>query len=297
MSAQGPSNPPLGDRARMAEALASLKEGLRDTADPLYDGWKLRPRAPAGSEPQKPAPQAPPRPAPSAPKAAALAEAGETIDISVEETPDGTPAAAAAPSIAPLVSDAEPATPLDDWFDDGAVTQDPLIEVVDEEEEPLPATGRRQSVQTDTVRVRIVRYQHFPRWALVIAAALVLFALSALVLRASVFPRSATHAAQAVLTVETPRSSPVITSERGPGAPSVSEEAALRAVPAPARPRAANAPSAESAPAAAALVPDPLRASNNPPPATASSSNTAVKVPPSPKRRPGGHDFFRDPGF
>jgi hypothetical protein len=32
----------LTDRPKMAEALASLKEGLSETDDPLYDGWKLR---------------------------------------------------------------------------------------------------------------------------------------------------------------------------------------------------------------------------------------------------------------
>jgi hypothetical protein len=296
MSGQGSSNPPLGDRARMAEALASLKEGLRDTADPLYDGWKLRPRAPTASESPKPAPQAPPRPAPSAPKVDSLADTAETIDISLEGTPDGTPVSGAAPSIAPLVSDAELATPLDEWFDDGVATQDALIEVVDEEE-PVPPTGRRSSVQTDTVRVRVVRYQHFPRWALIIAAALVLFALSALVLRASVFPRPRSRAVQAVLTGETPHPASATTSERGHGAASVSEEATLPAVAAPPRSRPANAPFAESATAAAALVPDSLPASNSPPSATASASNTALKVPSSPKRRPGGHDFFRDPGF
>src|SRR5436190_634784 len=32
----------LTDRPKMAEALASLKEGLGEADDPLYDGWKLR---------------------------------------------------------------------------------------------------------------------------------------------------------------------------------------------------------------------------------------------------------------
>jgi hypothetical protein len=32
----------LADRPKMAEALASLKEGLAENDDPFYDGWKLK---------------------------------------------------------------------------------------------------------------------------------------------------------------------------------------------------------------------------------------------------------------
>src|SRR5262245_2422216 len=35
----------LGDRPKLAEALATLKEGLGEKDDPFYDGWKRRPGA------------------------------------------------------------------------------------------------------------------------------------------------------------------------------------------------------------------------------------------------------------
>ena len=84
----------LTDRPKMAEALASLKEGLGESDDPLYDGWKLRKGA------------------------------GDAADNRVA-VGEGHP------------SDAE---------------------------------------ATDTVPVRVVRYLVFPKWAIVVAAALLVFA-------------------------------------------------------------------------------------------------------------------------
>ena len=296
MSTQGPSNP-AGDRPRMAEALASLKEGLRDTADPLYDGWKLRPRAPASPHPQIPAPEAAPRPASTARDAAIAppADAGETIEITLEGTPDGTPVSSGEPAMSGGESDGEPETPrLDAWFDQGLATQDELIEVL--HEEAAPAADRRPSVQTDTVRVRIIRYQHFPRWALIAAAALLVFAVSVLVLRVS-FPRQSAGSTHVGLAAETASLLP--TAERArfaSGSVAIAPSVAV-----PPRSGSRSSPASEATPLAAAaeLVPlSQVSSSSGQPSAGGSASPAAVKMPASsPKRRPGGHDFFRDPGF
>jgi hypothetical protein len=82
------------DRPKMAEALASLKEGLGENDDPLYDGWKLR---------------------------------------------------------------------------NGAGAADNNLEAARE-------AASVEGDATDTVPVRVVRYPVFPRWALLLAAALVAFA-------------------------------------------------------------------------------------------------------------------------
>jgi len=84
----------LTDRPKMAEALASLKEGLSESDDPLYDGWKLRKGA------------------------------GDAAD-----------------NRAAVVEGQHP-----------------------------------DAEATDTVPVRVVRYVVFPKWAIVLAAALVVFA-------------------------------------------------------------------------------------------------------------------------
>jgi hypothetical protein len=84
----------VADRPKMAEALASLKEGLAENDDPFYDGWKLR------------------------------------------------NASGAAP-------------------DNLAATRD---------------AAQPEHDATDTVPVRVVRYPVFPRWAIILAVALVAFA-------------------------------------------------------------------------------------------------------------------------
>ena len=91
----------LNDRPKMAEALASLKEGLGDKDDPFYDGWKLRKGAGDAAD--------------------NLAAAGEAT----QSEGDGT----------------------------------------------------------DTVPVRVVRYLVFPKWAIMLAAALVAFAVMVTVVR------------------------------------------------------------------------------------------------------------------
>jgi len=91
----------LADRPKMAEALASLKEGLNESDDPLYDGWKLRKGAGDAAD-----------------NRAAVSEGHH--------------------------SDAE---------------------------------------ATDTVPVRVVRYVVFPKWAIMLAAALVVFAAIVTVFR------------------------------------------------------------------------------------------------------------------
>lgn len=301
MSAQGPSNP-FGDRPRMAEALASLKEGLRDTADPLYDGWKLRPRAPGLAHPQTPLVENVSRPAhdPNGAAADLLADAGDTIEITLDESAGDTPISETEPETPRLSDDDRPAKPpLNDWLGDGLPTEVQLIEALNEE--GAPTIERRLSVQTDTVRVRIVRYQHFPRWALIAAAALLVFALSVLVLRAS-FLRQSARSTRAVLTSETPTTSTALADRARFAAPRAVVAPSPPTVATPARTGARVSPSASAE--AAPPLPAELGTKSSPhasissPPPVVSASPPAAKIPtPSSRRRPAGHDFFRDPGF
>jgi hypothetical protein len=300
MSAQGPSNP-LGDRPRMAEALASLKEGLRETADPLYDGWKLRPRTPGSANPQASPVQnaAPPSRADEDSASAPLDDAGETIEITMGG-PDETPSDDTANARRRSGDDAEPETPrVGDRPGDGLSTQVPLIEGLIED--AAPTVERRSSVQADTVRVRIIRYQPFPKWALVAVAALVVFAVCVIALRAS-FPRESTHASRSVLASEVPTKVSAATAGRtGFSAARATVAPLPPTVPAPSRSAARSAAITDHAPAA---PPSPREAPPRPtaaivsPPAVAPSPPPASKTPSSaPRRRPAGHDFFRDPGF
>lgn len=263
MSGQGPSNP-LGARPRMAKALASLNEGLRESADPLYDGWKLRQRLPgAANAPGRPVEGAPPS---NVRGGDPVADAGQTIDITLD-TLDGTPgetrrveAQAQMPASSVVLVDDLPTQ-------DELPTEDQLIEVT--EGEVVSAAAHRTSVQTDTVRVRVIRYQPFPRWALVVAAALLVFAASLFALRTSL-PHEKTPAERAVPANE------VATTLPAPIAESPWPEPAPRI-----EPGFGPAPR-----------PD-LR-----PPIAVSALPPAGKMPTSsPRRRPGGSDFFRDPGF
>jgi hypothetical protein len=297
MSAQGPSNP-LGNRPRMAEALASLKEGLRDTADPLYDGWKLRPRAP---EPNPPV-QHPPRliyPA-SEFSDGPLADTGDTIDITIDGAPDKVSLTDAEPETPRLGGDSDPGTPrFDDWSADDLPTQEQLIEALNEE--AAPAAQRRPSVQTDTVRVRIIRYQPFPRWALVAVAALLVFAVSVVVLRAS-FLRQSARSTRSVLTTET---APNLTASKTDRPRFAASNAAVAAPPPslvmPAGSAArSSSPIAQAVPTAATRLEPSSRSPTTTQslPMSASAPAPAVKIPSSSqKRRAGGQEFFRDPGF
>jgi hypothetical protein len=260
MSGEGPSNP-LGHRPRMAEALASLKEGLRDTADPLYDGWRLQRRTSNADA------------RPPIASSGSVPDPGETIDISLDESDEMPITDAATESSAPVTF---PDASLEDAFpteEGGIIIEEELIE-------PLgasPAVASRPSVQTDTVRVRVIRYQPFPRWALVVAAALVVFAVSLVAMRGSL-PLANSRSTRSVLASEVPSDLPI------------SSPAVATAPPAAARP--ADTPSAAPPPLPA------LEATTEPSPVPVQAPAPAGKMPSAPaRRRPGTHDFFRDPGF
>jgi hypothetical protein len=286
----------------MAEALASLKEGLRETADPLYDGWKLRPRTPGSANPQASAlpDAAPPSNGDEGSESDPLGDAGETIDVTLGE-PDETPSDDTANARRrPDDEDLEPNTPrVGDWQGEGLSTQVPLIEGLIEDGPTVER--RRPSVQTDTVRVRIIRYQPFPKWALIAVAALVVFAVCVIALRAS-FPRESTHASRSVLASEVPSKVSGASADRaGLSAKRSTVAPSPPAVPSRSAARSASSAIGDNAPPAA---PSPREATSRPtsaivsPPAAAPSPPPANKTPaPAPKRRPVGHDFFRDPGF
>ncbi|HKQ69595.1 MAG TPA: hypothetical protein VJT73_09660 [Polyangiaceae bacterium] len=207
LSSRGSADKPV-DRPKMAEALASLKEGLSDSDDPLYDGWKHKKGAGHAAD-----------------------NAGAAALDTTLDTPD--PAA--------LLS--------------GAPTAD---------------EGPRPSVDSvDTVPVHVIRYPVFPRWAAVVAVALLLFAMSA-----------------AILVIGT--RSPTARGIDGP-TPTVSASAALaKPVPSVVVPTAASARVAvvDAAPAFSAppraLVGKPARP-------TTRTKDDRVRAP--------DPSFFRDPGF
>ena len=288
MSPPGPPNP-HDDRPRMAEALASLKEGLRDTADPLYDSWKLRPRpstSPAGEAQPEIAPRVN-RPAPSP-----VTEI--EIDISIDGTPDQTPAIAPGPETATKGEMGEASA--EEAFFNGARR----VESTEASAETTADPPTRSSVQADTVRVRVIRYQPFPHWAIVVAAALWVFAASLFVLRVGL-PLSATRATQTVLADETASEDEAVALAPPVPAPPVAvpdpaaSTAAPLAVPAVSA-AGANAPALSWQSGAESEFEDPpapnRAAASVPPP------SPAAKIPDAPpRRRRGARDFFRDPGF
>ena len=305
MSGRGPSDP-LGDRPRMAEALASLKEGLRETADPLYDSWKLRQAATDrpvvldvdGDAARVEGANAAVRPAaaPGSPKAGG-ANIAEAIDIALEGTP---PETASAGSLSEAAAGDAPSA-------DGLPTEELVVEFDEEFEKPEePTLARRpsgSSVQADTVRVRVIPYRPFPRWALVVAASLAVFAISLVALRASL-PGDSTRVSRPVLASEVPAASPATPSTRS-AFPALKATLALA-------PSAAHPLIPSAAPSAGPQV-EALAAPAGPPPKEASSAHTAPRATlaapappaapagkaPTPmlKRRSGAQDFFRDPGF
>jgi hypothetical protein len=303
MSAQRPAKP-LGDRPRMAEALASLKEGLRDTADPLYDSWKLRQVVtdrPVVVDVELPGPIAAANPEQlpdeDASRPEAVAEAsrrhvGALIDNALEGTP---PEILGAGSTSDSLDDAPPA--------DGPSTEELLIEFDDEfgNSDAEPTAVRRPSVQADTVRVRVIRYRPFPRWALVVAASLVVFAVSLVALRAS-FPGQSARVARPVLASDVPAASPA---QRKTSAAFPASNAAVAPVPPGlSAAKTAAAPAAAAPPATGSTVAppvEPVATSPAPTPIVAQPARAAapaVKTPPAPaKRRSGAQEFFRDPGF
>ena len=274
MSGRGPSHP-FGDRPRMAEALASLKEGLRDSADPLYDGWKLPRRATTATYPDA----RPPEPLLHASPPATDASTpglGESIDITLEGTPDATPLADA-----PFHT-----TSIDVSFGDDFETEAAffahrgLIEPPELIEPPAEAraVASQTSVQIDTVPVRIIPYQPFPRWALVAAASLLVFAASVVAMRAGL-SRDSSRSSRSVLASEVPRDFPA-------------SSAAVATAPPP-----LAAPPLAVPTAAPSRVPR-LEATTAPAPVSVSAPSSAGKIPSAPvRRRPGTPEFFRDPGF
>jgi hypothetical protein len=291
---QGPSNP-LGNRPRMAEALASLKEGLRDTADPLYDSWKLRsrPATPPKNEGQTVEEEAPHAARFRGEALEPVTEA--TIDITVEGAADALPTAvseesASSDELSVDTFPTEEGFSLDESLneaDDAAPT--PRRSDADEQADDAAPTPRL-SVQADTVRVRVIRYAPFPRWALIVAVALVIFAGSVVALRAG-FLGDGARATRSVLASEMP----------------ATQAAPRPAVVRPPPPSAtqlllpANTPPPPTVPSS-----DATRAVEPWPPSTAPDTVPGLVQPPvpagkmpnaSPRRRSGAGEFFRDPGF
>ena len=304
MSAERPPDP--SDRPRMAEALASLKEGLRDTADPLYDGWKRRPKpAPIDAPPEASTatgPLPPIAPPPFVPRFKPLlaAQPGMTIDLSRDGTPEETP-----------IGDVE--VTIDDDFDDPETTRD--FDTVEEdaffaqgqttEMASAPPVVHHSSVQADTVRVRVIRYPSFPRWALIVAAALVLFALCILVLRPTWMGEGDEPLATRDDTgePEAPQAAakaPEIASAATPVAPAPTSDFTPPTIEAEKEDLASSAPTEQkfaekderAAPASLAVRPAMGRPSVAP-----IGSAVQGKIPATTRRRSGSRDFFRDPGF
>jgi hypothetical protein len=272
----------------MAEALASLKEGLRDTADPLYDSWKLRSRASTSA-----AGEARPEGAPQINRPAPRPVTEIEIDISIDGTPDQTPAIAPDPAAA-SEGDEMIVVSLEDAFFNGAG-----CEPTEASTEATAEPPNRSSVQADTVRVRVIRYQTLPQWAVVVAAAFLVFAASLFALRVGL-PFDATRSARALLAGETaPKNEVVVLAPSVPVPPAPVPDPAASA----AAPFAAPAVSAAGASARDVSwqsgaesefedppTPHPAAAPVPPPP-------PAAKIPDAPRRRRGARDFFRDPGF
>lgn len=303
MSAERPPHP--GDRPRMAEALASLKEGLRDTADPLYDGWKRRPKpAPNPASPERipPVERLPPTaPPPFAPRfnAHAAPDPGITIDLSRDGTTEETPLEEVELTIDEDFSDFRPDRDLDTEEEEAFFAEGQATEMAS-----APPVVHHSSVQADTVRVRVIRYPSFPRWALIVAAALVLFALCILALR----PTWMGDAEEAIAAGD------VAGEPEAPRVAAKAPEVAPVAVPAPTSRFAPPAFEAESAgepeeeDLAFAARGEGKVAGNEEravahgrpmgrPTVAPIGSGVQGKIPAGTRRRSGSRDFFRDPGF
>lgn len=231
---KSPPDDRLGDRPRMAEALASLNEGLRESADPLYDGWKRKPGAAAAHR--------------------------STPDVSSHEVGRA----------------------------------------------PLPR---------DTVRVRVIRYQVFPKWALIAAAALIVFSASVAALRFSWHPSAVSPSSPPSNPFPTPsRLSSGFASDLAVAADPaavVAEPDPLAAEPAPLAAAAADpastggsetrvtAPSGLARPVVAAPAARAIRAAApvaSPPKAAPSATGKSGSS--GSRRKPSSDPgFFRDPGF
>jgi hypothetical protein len=275
----------------MAEALASLKEGLRDTADPLYDSWKLRPRPSANPAGEGRPPQVSPRVVPPAPSPVTEIE----IDITLEGTPDQTPAVPSGPSTASEGDETRDALVEDAFFNGPG-----RVESTEASIEMTPEPPSRLSVQADTVRVRVIRYQSFPQWAVVLAAALLVFAASLFAVRLSL-PLAAARAVRSLWGNETAlENEAVAVAPPVPSSPSPAPDPATSAAAhftAPVVSAAgAGAPSFREQPGAESEFEDPPTA--DPAALAVPPPSPAAKIPNAPsRRRRGARDFFRDPGF
>ena len=288
MSPPGPPNR-HDDRPRMAEALASLKEGLRDTADPLYDSWKLRPRPSASAA----AGEAQPEVAPLIKRPATRPVTEIEIDIALDGTPDQTPAAVPGSATAMEGDEMIDVSVEDAFFNDAR-----RVESTEEPTEATPAHPSPSSVQADTVRVRVIGYQPFPQWAVVVSAALLVFAASLFALRVGL-PFGATRPAGAPLAGETALKNEAVTLAPPVPPPPVPDPAASAVAP-------YAAPAVSAAGASAPHLPWQSGAESefvDPPTPNAASApvpppSPAAKIPDAPsRRRRGARDFFRDPGF
>jgi hypothetical protein len=303
MSAKTPPDP-LGDRPRMAEALASLKEGLRDTADPLYDGWKRRPRVPVdkpaiggssnGAAVASLAHGA--RVPPIVPRfrSHSAEDPGITIDLSRDGTPDETPIDEVdVPIDEDLGGDTEASLAAEQSF---------FWVPTNEMGSAPPVVSQQTSVQPDTVRVRVIRYPTFPRWALILVAAFMVFAGSLLVLRPTTTGDLNEPTDESA--AETASAPTVAAAELPPRGTPAAEVIAVDPVAAPAE--EPPAPPEDDALVAADFdkgdPPSPVIAPHRRVmgrPAVAPAASTAQGRMPAPpnRRRSGSRDFFRDPGF
>jgi hypothetical protein len=273
----------------MAEALASLKEGLRDTADPLYDSWKLRPRPSTSAGGEAPQPEGAPRINRLAPGPVTEVE----IDITLDGTPDQTPAVVPGPATA-----MEGDEMIDVSLEEAFFNEAGRVESTEASTETTPDPPIRSSVQADTVRVRVISYQPFPQWAVVVAAALLVFAASLFALRLGL-PFGATRSAGALLAGETMLKNEAVTLVPPVPPLPIPDPAASGAAPfaAPAVSAAgASAPDFSWQSGAESEFVDPP--TPHPAAAPVPPPSPAAKIPDAPsRRRRGARDFFRDPGF
>jgi hypothetical protein len=225
------------------------------------------------------------------------------IDIALDGTPDQTPAVASSSGqsgdeehpnrwfVPTLNSGSDEAVMTEDAFFTGSAVIEPL------QAEPEPD---RPSVQADTVRVQVIPYTAFPRWAVVMATASLVFVAGLVAFRAGLPDLAPSTRAVHVSPTALPNSrvaTPPPVTVSPPSIPgSANSNVAANVVPVasgegagatpvvPLQPRAESAFD-ESSPSDRAIAPVP-------PPSPAGK----IQVAPS-RRRRGTGDFFRDPGF
>jgi len=184
------------DRPKLAEALASLKEGLSESADPFFDGWK-RPRAEAQALDNVAAV--------AAPDTVEQRVVVDALDTEIGGIPGLDARTGTAPRVPPHDEQNAPTVEIarvciaaetgdgvrphqggapPEALPPGAMSAPVFVAP----KRGGAASATRSASLRDTVRIRVVGYPVFPKWALVAAAALVVFALSAVALRAAYRP-------------------------------------------------------------------------------------------------------------